>query len=105
MSDIYGPAHIYVARAHPEFCDWLPSEPHVLDSLTGGQLAIAGEMPLLCSEGFNSASGLELLALAGLKVAPIGFISEPAKTLRHFQVRLRPWMAISFSSTFIQAVR
>jgi hypothetical protein len=70
MSDIYGPAQVYVARAHPQFCDWLPNEPHVLDSLTGGQLTIAGDMPLLCSEGFNSKSGLELLALAGLKIAP-----------------------------------
>ena len=70
MSDIYGPARIYVARAHAEFCDWLPNEPSVLDSLTGGQLTIAGDMPLLCSDGFNSTSGFELLALAGLEIAP-----------------------------------
>lgn len=70
MSDIYGPGHLSFPRAHDAACDWLPNGPHILDSLTGGQLAIAGGMPVVCSEGFNSPAGLELMASAGLEPAP-----------------------------------
>lgn len=70
MSDIYGPGLILFPRAHDAACDWLPNGPHMLDSLTGGQLAIAGDMPVVCSAGFKSRAGLELMALAGLEPAP-----------------------------------
>jgi hypothetical protein len=67
MSDIYGPDRIFVSRAHDDFCAWLPNEPHVLDGLTGGQLAIAGDMPVVCSTGFGTPAAAELLALAGIE--------------------------------------
>ena len=70
MSDIYGPGHLSFPRAHDAASDWLPNGPHKLDSLTGGQLVIAGDMPVVCSEGFNSGAGLELMEMAGLE--PVG---------------------------------
>ncbi|HEY7005593.1 MAG TPA: hypothetical protein VH392_03840, partial [Sphingomicrobium sp.] len=70
LSDIYGPGLIFVARAHEQLNDWLPHDAETLDSLTGGQLTVAGTLPIVCSEGFNSAAAHELLALAGLEVGP-----------------------------------
>lgn len=70
MSDIYGPGHFFFARAIDGFCDWLPSAPAVLDSLTGGQLTIAGDLPVVCSQGFGTAAARELIALGGLDLAP-----------------------------------
>ena len=54
MSDVYGPGHTFVPRAHDAASDWLPGGACFLDSLTGNQLAIAGDMPVVCSEGFNT---------------------------------------------------
>lgn len=70
MSEVYGPGHIFVPRAHDAACEWLPRGACVLDSLTGNQLTIAGDMQVVCSAGFNTAAGLDLLALAGLEPAP-----------------------------------
>jgi len=70
MSDIYGRGHFFFPRALNGFSDWLPNDPHQLDSFTGGQLAVAGDMPVVCSAGFDSAAGTELLALSGIETAP-----------------------------------
>jgi hypothetical protein len=69
MSDVFGPGHTFVPRVHDATSDWLPPGACVLDSLTGNQLAIAGDMPVVCSEGFTTPVGLDLLALAGLELA------------------------------------
>lgn len=71
MSDVYGQGHVYAPRAHDAACDWLPRGSLSLDFLTGSQLAIAGDMPVVCSEGFDTRSGLDLLALAGFEPAQI----------------------------------
>jgi hypothetical protein len=70
MSDIYAPGCFYFPRAIRGYNAWLPREPDVLDSLTGGQLVVAGDMPVICSEGFETEAGLELLACAGLGPGP-----------------------------------
>ena len=69
MSEIHGPGHFFFPRAIDGHCDWLPNEPHQLDSFTGGQLVVAGDMSIVCSEGFVSPAARELLALAGLEIA------------------------------------
>jgi hypothetical protein len=69
MSEIFGPDRIFFPRAHDGYSDWLPEKPAVLDALTGGSLAIAGDMPVVCSEGFNTPVGLDLLAFTGFDVA------------------------------------
>jgi hypothetical protein len=69
MSDVYGPDRIYAPRAHDHACDWLPNDPDLLDSFTGAQLTIAGDMPVICSKGFDSPAGIDLLASAGLALA------------------------------------
>lgn len=70
LSDIYGPGHVFFPRAIGGYCDWLPSGPDVLDSLTGGQITIAGGLPIVCSAGFDTPAARELIALAGLPFAP-----------------------------------
>ena len=75
FADVYGPAHAYAPRAHDRACDWISRDPMLLDSITGNQLPVLGAMPLVCSEGFNSPDGLELLVEAGL---------EPAATRFHY---------------------
>ena len=70
MSEIYGPERFFFPRALDGYSDWLPNDPHQLDSFTGGQLAVAGDMPVVCSAGFNTPAGAELLALAGIETAP-----------------------------------
>jgi hypothetical protein len=76
MSEVYGPGHVYVPRAHDATSEWLPGDACALDGLTGGQLVIAGDMPVVCSNGFNTRAAVDLLALAGLK---------PARTRVHFR--------------------
>ena len=70
LSDIYGPGCIFYPRAIEGFSDWLPSGSDVLDSLTGGQLAIAGDLPVVCSQGFDTPAARELMALGGVEPAP-----------------------------------
>lgn len=70
MFDVYGPDHVFVARAHDEACDWLPKDPLLLDSLTGSKLCIAGGMPIICSAGFDTQIAVDLLADAGLEFMP-----------------------------------
>lgn len=69
MSDIYGPGHFFFPRAVDGYSDWLPNDPHQLDLFTGGQLAVAGNMPVVCSSGFDSPVGAEMLALVGIEMA------------------------------------
>ncbi len=66
LSEIHGPGHVFSPRAHPGATTWLPQDDAVLDSLTGGQLAILGSMPILCSAAVASERGLDLLLEAGL---------------------------------------
>jgi hypothetical protein len=70
LSDIYGPGCFFFSRAIDGFCDWLPAGADVLDSLTGGQLTIAGDLPIICSQGFDTSAARELIALGGLELAP-----------------------------------
>src|SRR5438105_6089292 len=69
MSEVYGPSYVYAPRAHPKTCDWIIRDPAVLDSMTGNQLSIAGEMAIVCSAGVTTSLGLELLREAGLQPA------------------------------------
>jgi hypothetical protein len=69
MAEVYGPGHIYAPRAHSQTCDWIMRDPAVLDWITGNQLPIAGEMPVVCSAGVTTPAALELLSEAGLQPA------------------------------------
>jgi hypothetical protein len=70
MSDVYPAGHVFVARAHDSASDWIPHEPHILDSMTGSPIAVAGALPLVCSAGFGTQAGRDLLGEAGLEPAP-----------------------------------
>lgn len=75
MSDVHPTGHAFVARAHERACEWLPNEPHLLDFMTGSPIAVGGDLPVVCSEGFNTDAGLDLLRQAGI---------EPARARIHF---------------------
>ncbi len=66
MAEVYGPGRVYAPRAHSKTCDWIMRDPAVLDWITGNQLPIAGDMPVVCSAGVTTPLGLELLSEAGL---------------------------------------
>lgn len=70
MSEVYGPGLFFFPRAFEGATDWLPKKPYQLDSLTGAPLSVAGDLPVVCSAGFDSAAGAELMALAGVALAP-----------------------------------
>src|SRR5580704_12069882 len=68
MAEVFGANHVYAPRAHPGTCDWVIRDPALLDAITANQLAVVGEMPVVCSAGAATPNGLELLAEAGLEV-------------------------------------
>jgi hypothetical protein len=70
MAEVFGPGHLFFPRALEGSIDWLPKEPFQLDSLTGAPLPVAGDLPVVCSAGFDTPAGAELLELAGVTAAP-----------------------------------
>lgn len=68
LGEILGTDLVYSPRASPNGCAWLPPSAAVLDGLTGGQLAVVGDMPVLCAAGVSSPEALGLLRDAGLPV-------------------------------------
>lgn len=65
MSDVFGDGHVFVPAASFETPGWLPTDRAVLDSLTGGQLVLAGDFPVVCHEAVSTPAVLDLLAEAG----------------------------------------
>ena len=70
LAEVYGPGRFLFPRALEGAIDWLPKEPYQLDSLTGAPLSVAGDLPVVCSTGFDTPAGAELMALAGVATAP-----------------------------------
>ena len=68
LFDIFGPGLAYAPRADDRAADWLPPA-DILDLSTGGQLAVAGDMPVVCSAGFTTQAAADLLGHAGLEMA------------------------------------
>ena len=68
MAEVIGHNHVYAPRAHVEASDWLPNDPLFLDGLTGGQLAIVGDMPVVCSAGSVTDAAADLVSSAGLRL-------------------------------------
>lgn len=66
LGRLYGDGHVYSGFAHPGLGRWLPKDPNVIKSLTGGMLAILGSLPVVCAAGAADERGLDLLREAGL---------------------------------------
>lgn len=66
-ADVYGPNHVYLPRASAGSNRWLPRDPWLLDVLSGAQLPLAGDTPVLCSAAVATPPGLQLLRDAGLQ--------------------------------------
>jgi hypothetical protein len=73
LSQIYGSDVIYSPRASPNACTWLPHDEFILDSMTGGQISVAGDMPTLCAAGASTSKGLQLLRDAGFDIPRVVF--------------------------------
>ena len=65
LSQIYGSDVIYSPRASPSACAWLPHDEFILDSMTGVQIPVAGDMSILCAASVSTPEGLQLLRDAG----------------------------------------
>ena len=63
--EVYGPGVVYSGFITPGAGRWLPNQPGQLLSLSGSQLAVAGDMHMLCAAGSATEPGLELLVEAG----------------------------------------
>lgn len=70
LAALYGDAMVFVPRASFTPYGWLPTDPSVLDFLTGGQLTVAGDMPVVCHEAVATEWIVDVLEDAGLDVAP-----------------------------------
>lgn len=73
LSQIYGSDVIYSPRASPNACTWLPHDEFILDSMTGGQIPVAGDMSIFCAAGASTPEGLQLLRDAGFDIPRVVF--------------------------------
>ena len=64
LKDVFG-AVVYCPRPSSSACRWIPPGNPFLNSLTGGQLVLAGETAVLCSRGVSTPAALQLLADGG----------------------------------------
>ncbi len=69
LSDIYGPHRTYIPRAHRQTAQWFAHDAALMDSYTGGQIVVGGEMPIICSSGVATEPILEVMTEA--KTAPL----------------------------------
>lgn len=68
FDDIYGPGLVYDGRASTRLRDWIPSLPSLREALTGGPLAVLGDMPVLCNRAAADERWLQLMGEIGLSV-------------------------------------
>lgn len=68
LRDVFGPGHLFSARASFSSPGWLSHDPAFRDFLTGTPLTVADGLPILVSAHVADPQGLELLANAGLEI-------------------------------------
>jgi len=83
LSQIYGSEVIYSPRASPNACTLLPHDEFILDSMTGGQIPVAGDMPIFCASGASTPEGLQLLRDAGFDIPRVVFRYSAAVDYLH----------------------
>ncbi|MEV2237328.1 hypothetical protein [Micromonospora sp. NPDC049891] len=69
LADIYGPGRVFLPR--PSFTPYhfLPPDNALLDSISGGQLTVAGDLAVVCAGATATDWILDLLRTVGLDVA------------------------------------
>ncbi|MGI9590667.1 MAG: hypothetical protein ACR2P8_04805 [Myxococcota bacterium] len=75
LRDVFGPGHVYDPAPCFEAPGWLPQDRSALDFLTGAQLVLARDLPVVCHRAVSTPGILELLEEAGL--------SRPRRLLRY----------------------
>lgn len=68
LADIFGAESIMSPRPSPNAETWLPQDAAALDLLTGGTMAVLGDMPVLCSASVSTPEGMRLLHDAGFRL-------------------------------------
>lgn len=68
LRGVFGPGHLFSPRASFETPGWLSTDLAFRDFLTGGQLTVAGGLPVLASARVADPQGLDLLDRAGLEI-------------------------------------
>jgi len=88
LAEVYGAGRLYSPRVSDNAGTWLPHDRAVLDAFTGGQLTMAGDMPVLCAAGVSTTEGLAMIRDAGFPIASsISRITEEAD----YWSLLQPW--------------
>jgi hypothetical protein len=60
LGEIFGPSHLYHGRAPYDGSQWLPP-PFMLEMMSGMQLVVAGDLPVLCHRAVTDHEGLAVL--------------------------------------------
>lgn len=68
LRDVFGPGHLFSARASFASPGWLSHDPAFRDFLTGTPLTVADGLPILVSAHVTDPQGLDLLEHAGLEI-------------------------------------
>jgi len=67
LSDVYRPGLVHDPVPCFHAPGWLPAAREILDSLSGGQIALAGDVPVICHRAGSHAGVLQLLRDVGYR--------------------------------------
>jgi len=84
LFEICGPGYVFNSRAPDNASEWIFGDPGLSDAVTGNQLIVVGNMPVLCSAGVATNSGLDLLREIGfnLEAQIVTFTDEEDRLYR-----------------------
>jgi L-aspartate-L-methionine ligase len=68
LIDLCGPGFVFNSRAPENAAQWIFDSPAAADAATGSALTVIGNMPVLCSTGVATVSGLTLLREVGFAI-------------------------------------
>lgn len=60
LHDLCGKGKIYSPRVSADTARWIHNQPHLADAVTGNQITIVGETPILCSAGTATQKTIRL---------------------------------------------
>ncbi|GGE18632.1 ATP-grasp domain-containing protein [Marinithermofilum abyssi] len=82
LKEIYGPGHIFNPRTSFQQLGWFPEDHASIDFMTGRELVVAGDMPVLCSQAVTTDVVINLLKEAGLEPASERYVYSTAGEYR-----------------------
>jgi len=70
LSSISGPGLIFNSRCPDNMSNWRSPDRALADALTGNQITILGDTPVLCNKGVGTKEVLSFLGEAGFEINP-----------------------------------